>query len=268
MSPEKQRANPKPESDRPLWYCPPVKSFWLGVGCAAALSVGLQSLGLLGASVAFAQQGDASEPPEEQTVLAPGGSGEEQPDATRLDVDRLPPEAISLSRDLYASGFFVEAMLGARGFVGGVGDVSDVGPWLRVAFGYELLPWLHFGVAGEASMHPTDAPAPPSATAFEIIDITAMLRLQGNISARAALWLAGDFGIGFATSDVLRSYGLADATSVGLVYGGQAGFDWHFRTQHHSIGLAGGARLHPNLNGPNGSTAIGVHGSAYLRYVF
>src|SRR5690606_29549758 len=39
---------------------------------------------------------------EEQIVTS------EEPDATRLDVERLPPEAIQITRELYAHGFFLE----------------------------------------------------------------------------------------------------------------------------------------------------------------
>ncbi len=40
------------------------------------------------------------------------------------------------------------------------------------------------------------------------------------------------------------------------------------RNRHHSMGILGGARIHPGLEGFDGELAIGVHGSAYIRYVF
>ena len=192
----------------------------------------------------------------------------EEPDATRLDVERLPPEAIEVSRELHAHGFFVEAHLGARGFVGGVGDLAKAGPLVQVAFGYELTSWLWLSLATELSMHPTGAPAPPSPTVFDVLDFLAQLRFQLNASARFAIWLGGEVGLGLTTTDVLATYGIDQADSVGLLYGGSLGIDWHMRNLHHSIGIQGGARVHSNLDGPLGDLALAVHGALYLRYVF
>ncbi len=202
-------------------------------------------------------------------VEAQDAAGEvEAPDPTRLDVERLPPEAIQVTRELYAHGVFVEGHIGARGFIGGVGRIAHVGPFFGLTIGYEFLPWLMVGAVVEGSLHGTNAPAPPSPTVFDVLDVLGHLRFQANFSARAALWLGGDVGIGFSTSDVLRTYGLRNADSVGLIYGGQLGFDWHMRNRHHSFGLLGGARIHSNLEGVDGELAIAVHGSVYMRYVF
>ncbi len=193
---------------------------------------------------------------------------EEEVDTTRLDVERLPPEAIELTRDLYAHGVFIEAFMGVRGFIGGAGRLSRPGPFLHIGAGYEVARWLWVSVAAEGSLHKTEAPRPPGPAVFEVLSFLAEVRLQANIGARAALWLGGEFGITFVTSDVLTTYGLQEASEIGIVYGGQVGLDWHLRNRHHSIGLSGGARVHPGLEGLDGEIAIGVHGTLYLRYVF
>lgn len=192
----------------------------------------------------------------------------EEPDPTRLDVERLPPEAIEITRDLFSHGFFLESYVGVRSFVGGIGDLTRLGPFFHLGFGYELVSWLWIGIAAEGSLHRTDAPTPPSQTVVDAFDFLAEVRIQANLTTRAALWLGGEFGIAFSTADVLRAYGLQDADNIGLVYGGQLGFDWHMRNRHHSWGLVGGARLFPNFDGFDGSVAIGIHGGMYLRYVF
>ena len=193
----------------------------------------------------------------------------EEPDPTRLDVERLPPEAIEVSRDLYAHGFFVETTLGARGFVNGIGDLVDPGPWATIAVGYELFDWLHVLIAAEGSMHNTNAPPPPASTAFELLGGSASLRLQANLTEAFAIWLSGQFAVLIATTDILTLYGFQDSTTVGISYGGEAGIDWHFRSRHHSLGLLGGVRHFPSLEREGGSSpALGVHGTAYLRYVF
>lgn len=221
------------------------RGVWLGfVACVALASVA-------STSPAFAQEAVT-----------------EEPDPTRLDVERLPPEAIEITRDLFSHGFYLEAYVGVRSFVGGLGDLTKLGPFFHLGFGYELVSWLWIGVAAEGSLHRTDAPTPPSATVIDVFDFLAEVRIQANLTTRAALWLGGEFGIAFSTADVLRAYGLQDADNIGLVYGGQVGFDWHMRNRHHSWGLVGGARLFPNFDGFDGSVAIGVHAGMYLRYVF
>jgi hypothetical protein len=216
--------------------------------------VALLSLGSAGAR---AQEAQASE------ALLPEG-----PDPTRLDVERLPPEAIEVTRELYAHGLFVEGGIGIRNFRGGVGAVSAPGLYAHVGVGLELLPFLLVRAAVEGSIHGTDAPPPPSPTVFEVIGAIGEVRLQGNFTSRFAMWLGAEAGVVYATGQVLRVYGYEQSDSIGLVYGGSVGLDWHMVNRHHSIGLSGGARLYPTLEIPGGGSAIGMHGSAYMRYVF
>jgi hypothetical protein len=193
---------------------------------------------------------------------------QEDPDPTRLDVERLPPEAIEITRDLYAHGFFIESQIGARGFIGGIGDLARAGFYASVGLGYELLSWLWVRVSAEASFHETDAPAPPSPTVFEVIGFVGEVRLQWNASARVALFLGGEAGLTYVTTDVLDTYGFGQSDDVGVMYGGQLGLDFHMKNRHHSLGITGGARAYPSLEGPTGEAAVGVRGSAYLRFVF
>jgi hypothetical protein len=205
-----------------------------------------------------------------QTATESAGTGRvtEEPDPTRLDVERLPHEAIRITRDLYAHGFFLEVSVGGRGYIGGVGRIATPGPFASIGFGYEIFEWLLVRTFGEVSIHQTSAPAPPSTTVFEILSALGELKLQANPTAEFALWLAGQVGITVATSDVLRLYGLRNAATVGFAWGGDVGIDLHFHSRHHSLGLHGGVRGAPSLDGFDGETAVGVHGAAYLRYVF
>lgn len=193
---------------------------------------------------------------------------EEGPDPTRLDVERLPPEAIEVSRELYAHGFFLESQLGGRGFLGGIGRYSHPGVWASLGFGYEIFGWLWVRLALEGSLHATNAPAPPSPTVFELVGITAEGRVQLAFSARFAIWLGLEVGlITAAESDVLLAYGFQDAESLAPMFGGSLGLDWHMLNRHHSIGILGGARLYPSLTIFD-EQALGIHAAAYLRYVF
>jgi hypothetical protein len=206
----------------------------------------------------------AQEPAEPD--WAAGEPSLEAKDPTRLDVARLPPEAVDVTRDLYAQGLFLEAQLGALGFWGDLGNVSQPGPRLSVALGYELWSWLSVLMQASASFHDTDHPPPPGRTAYEMLEAAAGLRLTAPINARAALWIDGLVGGVWTGGDVLRALGFRDAVTPTLSYGGEAGFDWHVRSRHHSLGVLGGGRVYPGLTRNRFST--GAYGSVYLRYVF
>ena len=195
------------------------------------------------------------------------GPIEESPDPTRLDVERLPPEAIEIRRDLYSQGFLFETWVGARGFVGGVGRYSQPGLYANVGFGLEIFRWFIVRTAFEASFHDTNAPSPPTATAFELLGATVEVRLQANFTPAFALWGQGELGAVAAFGDVLRVYGFDQSDGIGLTYGGSLGVDWHLKNRHSSIGLAGGARAYPSLSGVEDDLPVGIHGGAYLRYV-
>jgi hypothetical protein len=207
-------------------------------------------------------EGSAEEAPDED------GPVTEEIDVTRLDVERLPPEAIEITRDLYSHGFFIEGWIGGRGFVGGVGDISSPGLFANVGLGLEIFRFLYLKLAFEGSIHETDAPPPPSPTVFELLSALVELKLQINVSTRVALWLQGEFGGSLAFGDILPIYGIQGADEVGLMYGGSAGFDWHLYNRHYSVGFLGGARVFAGLETVTGDISLGIHGALYLRYVF
>jgi hypothetical protein len=203
------------------------------------------------------------------TGISARASAEPEPlDKTRLDVERLPVEAIAPTRDMFAVGFHVRAELGGQGFVGGIGRISRPGPFALLAAGYEFTPWFGLALEFGLGMHATHAPAPPAATAFQIYTGLVQARLQLPLSTRVALWLAGDAGVGWASGDFLQAYGYRRAADLGLVYGGSLGFDWHFMNRHHSIGLRAGAHLFPELAAPNAEKSLSIEAAAYLKYVF
>jgi hypothetical protein len=206
----------------------------------------------------------AEEPGEPDTKA--GEVFVEQADPTRLDVARLPPEAIRITRDLYAHGFFVEAQLGAQGFVGDLGDVSNAGPRLSLNFGYELTQWFSLLIQGDAAFHNTKNRPPPSHTMYEMLGASAGARFSIPFNARAALWLDGLFGIVWTGGDVLHALGFSQSVGPSIAYGGELGFDWHVLARHHSFGLLAGAKALPDL--ARSSFSLALYGSVYLRYVF
>jgi hypothetical protein len=198
--------------------------------------------------------------------LTPGGPGREPVDRTRLDVAHLPPEAATISRDLYDEGLFLEGQLGVSTFGGDAREVSRAGPRLAIALGYELTRWFSLLLAIDGSMHQTRNRPPPAHTSFELVSAVVAARFSVPFRARYALWAEGLAGVSWSSGDVLRALGFADAFKPGLAYGGELGFDWHMRSRHHSLGVLGGARLLPNL--ARDDLSLSGYGSAYLRYVF
>jgi hypothetical protein len=192
----------------------------------------------------------------------------EAPDPTRLDVERLPPEAIEITRDMFARGFFLQTFLGSRLFLGGVGTLAKPGLLTRLGLGYELTDWLTLGASFELSMHTLEAPVPPTHGNFQLVDGLVEARFTLPLSARAALWLGAEGGVALTLGNLLAAHGLPDSDSPGLMYGGSLGFDWHVLNRHHSLGLLAGMRAYPQLDMPDGERSFGLHSTAYLKYVF
>ncbi len=198
--------------------------------------------------------------------LPPSGPGPEPVDTTRLDVARLPPEAATITRDMYAQGLFLEAQLGALALAGAARAVSRAGPRFGVVLGYELTRWFALLLEIDASMHQTRNRPPPSQTSYELLGGSLGARFSVPMGARFALWAAGLAGVAWSTADVLRALGYLDAFKPGVAYGGELGFDWHMKSRHHSLGLLGGARHLTTLS--RDQPTVGAYGALYLRYVF
>lgn len=189
-------------------------------------------------------------------------------DTTRLDVERLPAEAIEPDRALYHKGWHVRAELGGQGFVGGIGRLCAPGPVAHLALGYDFHDYFQLALDVGLGMHPSSAPPPPAATSFQTY--TGLLQARGGvpIGTRALIWLSIDGGVGKVSGDFLQAWGFDRAGRIGFVYGGALGFDWHLLNPHHSLGLKAAGHLYPNLVASNGETSTAVEASAYLKYVF
>lgn len=198
--------------------------------------------------------------------LDPSSQAAEAIDSTRLDVARLPVEAVTASRALYARGLFLEAQFGALAFAGDANIVSTPGPRFAAAVGYEVASWFSYVLLLEGSLHRTDNRAPPHPSAYELLGVASGPRFALPFGPRASIFVGGLLGVQWATKDVLRALDFRDSIKAGINYGGELGFDWHFRARHHSLGVLGGARSYPSL--ARTKFTLGGYGSVYLRYVF
>lgn len=189
-------------------------------------------------------------------------------DTTRLDVERLPPEALPLTRSMYHLGFHVRAELGAQGFAYGVGRITAPGFVAHVALGYEFTEWFLIAVDFGLGMHGTNAPPPPAAATLQTYTALGQVRFTLPIGVRVGLWLSGDAGVGTVSGDVLQAYGYRQAGALGAVYGGALGFDWHFLNPHHAIGVKAAAHLYPQLAAADNEKSLALEGTAYLKYAF
>jgi len=192
----------------------------------------------------------------------------EAPDPTRLDVERLPPEAIAITRDMFARGFFLQTFIGSRVFLGGVSSLAKPGLLTRLGLGYELSDWLTLGAGVELSMHRLEAPVPPIQGNFQLVDALLEARFSLPLSARTALWLGAEGGIALTLGNLLAAHGLSDSDELGWMYGGSLGVDWHLLSHHHSLGVLAGMRAYPQLDMPDGERSFALHASGYLKYVF
>jgi hypothetical protein len=226
----------------------------------------LAALSALGLTLAPCAGARADDTPAEPTEFDAGETWREPVDSTRLDVARLPADVIPVTRDLYASGLFVEGRLGVSVAGGALGQVANPGPRLEALVGYTFFRVLSVYAGASFSQHDTHHRPPPAATSFELLEPQVGVRGDIPFGPRLAMFVAGSGSVLFTFGDVLRGLGFRDAVTPSIAYGGELGLDYHLRALHHSLGLSGGARVYPGLE-RNGASYAG-YASAYVRYVF
>jgi hypothetical protein len=192
----------------------------------------------------------------------------EEPDPTRLDVERLPPEAIQSKRLMFAEGFGVEGHLGFMAWVSGLSQLLDPGFYASIAATQDIFSWFSLRVGLELSLHPTDAPPPPREATLEFVSVVGEARLQWPLLERLTLWGGAQIGAYTIFGDVLSAYGVTSARDLGPFFGGNIGMNWHLMNRHQSMGVATGYRIYPSLDVPSAGLSSALTGTLYIRHVF
>ncbi len=192
----------------------------------------------------------------------------EEPDPTRLDAERVPPEAVQIKRSMFATGLGLEAQVGAMGFASGLSRLLNPGLYANIGIVDEIFPWLALKFGTELSMHSTDAPPPPDQASLEFLGAFGELRLQAPIFTRFSIWAGGQLGAYKVLGDVLQAYGVGGARNIGAFFGAQLGLDWHMLNRHQSVGITAGARMYPAFDVPTASATTAANATFYIRHIF
>lgn len=160
-------------------------------------------------------------------------------------------------------GYYAEAGIGAKGFVGDKATYTEVGPSLTLRTGYDLFPWLSLGVRLGASSHEAAVPPPPEGEYFQLYSAAADMRLQYQYG-RVGFFLDGGIGATRISSNVLAKVAVLGPTeNVTLSFGGGAGIEYQLVNRHYALGIGGQWTILPDFD----SLAY-VGGRAFLRYTY
>ena len=192
----------------------------------------------------------------------------EEPDPTRLDVERLPPEAIKSKRLAFAEGFGIEGHLGFLAWTSGLSRLLDPGFYASIAATQDIFPWFSLRLGLELSLHPTDAPPPPREATLEFVSAVGEARLQWPLLERLTLWGGAQIGAYTILGDVLSAYGVTSGRDLGPFFGATLGLNWHLLNRHQSVGLSTGYRIYPSIDMPSSGMTSALTGTLYIRHVF
>jgi hypothetical protein len=213
---------------------------------------------------AVARAGDPKEEKYDQAAIAasleeaPGTSKKAQKAGEALEVPPPPPRK---------RGLVIESGLGMMGFLGKLKNISPTASLFHLQVGFEPFKW--FMVFGEGDLGFTSTRYTSSPRGYAIYGLGGGGRITVALSDRVSIYGQVDFGMMEASSDVLVTYGFADADTLNGYFGGGGGLEWYQPDPHLALALNGGLRKTQGFQRSiPGDAALSWLGSVALRYTF
>lgn len=160
-------------------------------------------------------------------------------------------------------GFYAEAGIGARGFLGEAAESSKIGPVASLHIGYDLFSWLSVGGLLETSTHEATVPPPPEGEYYQLYSGGGEGRL-GFAAGPMAFFVDGAVGVTLISTNILAKVMILDpGEELTIFFAAGGGFEYQLQNRHYALGIAGGWQSLPAFD-----RTQGVSGRAYLRYTY
>lgn len=162
-----------------------------------------------------------------------------------------------------SSGFYAEAGIGARGFLGEAAQSSKIGPVASLHIGYDLFSWLSVGARVETSTHEATVPPPPEGEYYQLYSGGGEGRLSLALGPMA-LFADGALGLTLISTNILSKVMILDpGEELTVFFAAGGGLEYQLQNRHYALGIAGNWYSLPAFD-----KTQGVSGRAYLRYTY
>ena len=160
-------------------------------------------------------------------------------------------------------GFYAEAGIGAKGFLGDAAESSKVGPVASLHIGYDLFSWFSVGGRLESSTHEATVPPPPEGEFYQLYSGGGEGRL-GFSAGPMAFFVDGSVGVTLISTNILTKVMILDpGEELTIFFSAGGGVEYQLQNRHYALGLAGNWYSLPAFD-----QVTGVSGRAYLRYTY
>lgn len=183
--------------------------------------------------------------------------------------NEAPPEAPPPAPRDY--GFVVESSVGALGHLGALKTVSPTSPWFHLQLGWEPVRWAMLIAETDIAFGNTSyANPPPEPRGYVLYGFGGGVRFTLEPTDWLGIFVEGDIGVTQVSSDILATYGFADADDLNPYFGGLLGFEWYQISPHYALVAKGGVRSYAAALGRQfeNSAALAWMGALGLQYTF
>jgi hypothetical protein len=160
-------------------------------------------------------------------------------------------------------GFYAEAGLGAKAFLGEASEHSAIGPSASLHLGYDLFSWLSLGGRIEMSTHEATVPPPPEGEIYQLYGAAAEARV-GIAVGPLAIFADGAVGMTLISTNVLeRVMVLEPGEELTPYLSAGGGLEYQLQNRHYALGLAAAWTVMPAFE-----NSQSVAARASLRYTY